>query len=153
MEAWRVGSGVERSPQQQATDNQGTTRARKARGEKKRLPSNSILTATDLLMEGNSLGSSNGRFAHPFDAQSCDFIKSGEPVLESVIGCLARRAKGLTTTSALVATTLPTPSLVETVTDNASCSGFSRPRASPVWTAETLDRSWTLSRVEVVCST
>jgi hypothetical protein len=90
---------------------------------------------------GNSLDPSDSRFAHAFDAQSRDFIKSGAPVLESIIGCPGRRAKCLPTRSALVATTFPPPSLVETVTDNASCSGFSRPRASPVWTAETLHRS------------
>ena len=41
---------------------------------------------------GNSLDSSNGRFAHAFDAQSRDFIKSGAPVLESIIRCPGRRA-------------------------------------------------------------
>ena len=100
MEAWRVGSGVERCLLSSRLRTIKEPHALARRGERKNVcPSNSILTATDLLMEGNSLGSSNGRFAHPFDAQSCDFIKSGEPVLESVIGCPARRAKGLTTTS------------------------------------------------------
>ena len=100
----------------------------------------------------DSLDTSNGRFAHAFDAQSRDFIKSGGPVLESIIGCPDRRAESLPTSPALVATTLSPPSLVETVTDDASGSGFSRPRAPPVWTAETLHRSWTLSRVEGVPS-
>jgi len=40
------------------------------------------------------------------------------------------------------AITLSPPGSVETVTDNTSCSGFSRPRASPVWTAETLHSLW-----------
>src|SRR4029453_13375672 len=89
----------------------------------------------------------DSRFAHAFDAQSRDFIKSGAPVLESIIRCAGRRAECLPTSSALVATTLSPPSRIETVTDNASCCGFSRPRASPVWTAEKLHRLWTLSRV------
>ena len=94
----------------------------------------------------NSLDSSNGGFAHPFDAQGSDFIKGGATVLESIIGHPGRGAEGLPTSPALVATTLSPPSPVETVTDNASCSGFSRPRASPVWTAETLHGLWKLVR-------
>jgi hypothetical protein len=53
--------------------------------------------------------------------QSRDFIETGPPVLKWMVG-------------------------VETVTDNAAGSGFSRARAPPVWTAETLHSSWTLSR-------
>ena len=101
---------------------------------------------------GNSLDSSDGRFVHTFDAQSRDFIESGPPVLKSMVGCTSVRAEGLPARPALESTTLPTPGLVETVTDNASCSGFSRPRASPVWTAETLHSSWALSRVDLMAS-
>jgi hypothetical protein len=101
---------------------------------------------------GNFLDPSDGRFTHAFDAQSRDFIKSGAPVLESIIGPRGRGAECLPTSSALVATTLSPPSPVETVADNASCSEFSRPRASPVWTAETLHRSWTLWRVVLMVS-
>src|SRR4030095_4052528 len=101
---------------------------------------------------GNSLDPSDSRFAHALDAQSRDFIKSGAPVLESIIGQPGRRAECLPTSSALVATTLSPPSPIETMTDNASCRGFSRPRASPVWTAETLHRSRTLWTVVLKAS-
>src|SRR5687768_11032585 len=119
MEAWRVGSGVERVPSA-ACYGQSRNHTRARRGERKNVcPSNSILTATGLLMEGNSLDPSDSRFAYAFDAQSRDFIKSGATVLESIIGCPARRAECLPTSSAPVATTLSPPSLEETVTDNA----------------------------------
>ena len=62
------------------------------------------------------------------------------------------RAESLPADPALEPTTLPPRGLVETVPDNASCSGFSRPRASPVWTAVTLHSSWTLSRVDLMAS-
>ena len=47
----------------------------------------------------------------------------------------------LSTYAANGRTTLSPRGFVETVPDNTSCSGFPRPRASPVWTAETLDSS------------
>jgi hypothetical protein len=72
--------------------------------------------------------------------------------LESMIRHTSCRTKRLPTNRALVLATLPPCGLVETVTDNASCSGFSRPRASPVWTAETLHSSRTLSRVVLMAS-
>jgi hypothetical protein len=86
------------------------------------------------------------------DAQSRDFIKGGAPELESMIMHTGVRAERLPADPALVSTTLPPRGLVETVTDNASGSGFSRPRASPVWTAETLHSSRTLSRVDLMAS-
>jgi hypothetical protein len=101
---------------------------------------------------GNSLDPSNGRFVRTFDTQSRDFIKGGSPELKSIVGCSGVRAEGLPANPALVSTTLPPPGLVETVTDNASGSGFSQPQASPVWTAETLHSSWILSRVVLMAS-
>jgi hypothetical protein len=54
----------------QGLNNQGTTRARKgAEREKKHRTILDLLTPTGLLMEGNSLDPSKGRFAHAFDAQ------------------------------------------------------------------------------------
>jgi hypothetical protein len=34
---------------------------------------------------GNSLDASDGRFVHPFDAESRDLIKDCAPVLESIV--------------------------------------------------------------------
>ena len=87
---------------------------------------------------GDSLDSSDGRLIEAFDTEGGHFIKECAPMLESIIGCPGGRAKSPSTSPALVATTLSPSSPVETVTDNVSCSGFSRPRASPVWTAQTL---------------
>ena len=101
---------------------------------------------------GDSLDSSDGRLVQAFDTESGDFIKGGAPVLESIIGCPGCRAECLPTSPALVATTLPPPGRVEAVANDGSGSGFSRARAVPVWTAETLHGSWTLSTVELMAS-
>jgi hypothetical protein len=76
---------------------------------------------------GDSLTRANGRLVQTLDTERRDFIEGSATVLKSIIGCPGRRVECLPTSWALVATTLPPLSLVETVTDNASCNEFSRP--------------------------
>ena len=98
---------------------------------------------------GNSLGSSNGRFTHAFDAQSRDFIKGGAAVLEMMVRCVGVRAKGLPASPAPVATTLSAPGRVEAVTNDGSGVAFSRGRAVLVGTVETL-HGWTSEMPELM---
>jgi hypothetical protein len=88
------------------------------------VPRNSILTATGLLMEGDSLDSSNGRLIEAFDNEGGDFIKRGTVVLQSIIRCPVCRAEYLTTSLALVATMLPPSGLVKAMTNDGSTSPF-----------------------------
>ena len=100
----------------------------------------------------DSLDSSDGRLIQALDTERGDFIKGGATVLESIIGCPGCRAERLPTSSALVATTLPPPSRVEAVANDGSDVAFSRGRAVPVGTAETLHGLWTLSTLELMAS-
>jgi hypothetical protein len=98
----------------------------------------------------DSLDSSDGRLIEAFDTEGGDFIKECGPMLESIIGCPGGRAKGPSTSPALVATTLPRPSPVETVANDRSGTGIFRGRTVPVGTGEILHGFGTLSTVELV---
>jgi hypothetical protein len=79
-----------------------------------------------------------------------NLIKDDSPMLESMIGCSDCRAERLPTNLALVATTLSPSSLVKAVANDGSSVAFSGWRVVPVWTAETLHGSWTLSTLELM---
>jgi hypothetical protein len=99
---------------------------------------------------GNSLDSSNGGLDETFDTEGGHFIKGGATVLESVIQCSGGRAECLSTSPALVATTLPRPSRVKAVANDGSDVAFSRGRAVPIGTAETLHGFGILPAVELM---
>src|SRR5262249_42746597 len=92
---------------------------------------------------GDSLDSSDGRLVEAFDTESRDFVKRGATVLQPIIRCPARRAEGLATRLAPVATTLSASSRIEAVTNDGSAVAFSRGRAMLVGTVETLHGWWT----------
>ena len=94
----------------------------------------------------------DGGLVQTFDTEGGDLIKDRTPVLESMIRCPGCRAERLPTSLALVATTLSPSSLVEAMANDGSGVAFSRWRAVPVWTAETLHGSWTLSTLELMAS-
>src|SRR5262249_37615523 len=99
---------------------------------------------------GNSLNSSDGRLIETFDTEEGDFIKGGETVLESVVRCPDCRAERLSTSLALVATTLSPLSRIEAVANDGSDIAFSRGRTVPVGTTETLHGFGTLLAVELM---
>jgi hypothetical protein len=97
---------------------------------------------------GNSLDSSDRRLIQTFDTEGGDFIKGRTTVLESIIRCPVCRAECLSTSPALVATTLSLPSRVETVANDGSDFTSSRGRAVLVGTAETL-HGWDLGNARI----
>jgi hypothetical protein len=99
---------------------------------------------------GHSHDSSHGGLVQPLDAESRHLIQDGATVLESLVRRTGIRAERLPTSPATVSTPFPPLGLVEAVENDGSGVGFSRPRALPVWTAETLHGFWILSTVELV---
>jgi hypothetical protein len=71
---------------------------------------------------GNSLDPSDGRLIQALDTEGGDFIKRGATVVESVIRRPDCRAECLPTSLAVVATTLPPPSLVKTMANDGSAA-------------------------------
>jgi len=81
---------------------------------------------------GNTLDASDSGLVQTFDTESSNLIKDRTLVLKSVIRCPGGRAEGLSTSPALVATTLSPPRRVEAVANDGSDVAFSRRRAVPV---------------------
>ncbi len=97
---------------------------------------------------GNPLDLSDGGLVHTLHTEGGDLIKDRTPVLKSMIRCPGCRAERLPANLALVATTLPPSSRGEAMANDGSGDAFSRWRAVPVWTAETLHGFWTWSTVK-----
>src|SRR5262249_29619935 len=95
--------------------------------------------------------SSDNRLVEALDTEGGDSIKCGATVLESIIGRASRRGEGLSTSLTLVPTTLSPPRRVEAVATDGS-DAFSRARAVPVGTAETLHGWWNLETQELLLS-
>jgi hypothetical protein len=98
----------------------------------------------------NPLDSSDGGLVQTLDTESRNFIKGATPVLKSMIGCSGCRAERLPTILATVSTSFPPSSRVEAMANDGSGDAFSRWWTVPVWTAETLHVSWTLSTPELM---
>jgi hypothetical protein len=98
----------------------------------------------------DSLYSSDCRFVQALDAESGNLIESCASVLDSMVGRAGIGAECLTASAATISTALSPVSLVEAVADDVSNPGYSRVRASLVWTAETFHCFWTLLRVELM---
>ena len=99
---------------------------------------------------GNALDSSDDRLVQALDTEGGNLIEDRMPVLESVIRCPDCRAERLSTSLATVSTSFPPSSRVEAMANDGSGDAFSRWWTVPVWTAETLHVSWTLSTPELM---
>jgi len=65
------------------------------------------------------------RLVEAFYTESGDFIKGSATVVEAIISCARCRGEGLSTSLALVATTLSPPGRVETVANDGSAAPVS----------------------------
>ena len=93
---------------------------------------------------GDSLYASNRGPVQSLDAESGNLIESCTTVLESMVGRAGIGAESFAASAATISTTPPPLGFVESVANNVSGPGYSRVRASLVWTAETLHCFWTL---------
>ena len=75
---------------------------------------------------GDPLDSSDGRLIQALDTVRGDFIERGATVLESIIRCPVCRAERLSTSLALVATTLSRLRRVEAVANDVTNNRLSR---------------------------
>ena len=96
--------------------------------------------------------SSNGGLVQTLDTEGGNFIKRGAAMSESTVGGPRCQGECLPTTPTLVATTLPSPGLVETIANNSPGGSFFEWIAVRVGTIETLHGWWTFLAPELLAS-
>jgi hypothetical protein len=102
------------------------------------------------LIPAGPLYPSNRGLVQAFDTEGGDLIDGRATMLESTVWRTGVRAERLSVSSATISTTRPPSGFIESVANDVSGNGLWRHSALPVWAAETLHSSWTVSIMKLI---